>query len=88
MKYALRSVDGSPVRPTPGIMVLCVAAGMGFGAFNEVVEFTATRLLPDTNVGDYENTGWDLVSNLVGSIIAMTIVRLGHRTATAEVKQQ
>lgn len=74
IKSSLRSPDGSPVRPTPGIMVLCVAAGMGFGAFNEVVEFTATRILPDTNVGDYENTGWDLVSNLAGSIIAALII--------------
>jgi uncharacterized membrane protein YjdF len=81
LKSALRSPDGSPVRPTPGIMVLCVAAGMGFGAFNEVVEFTATRILPDTNVGDYENTGWDLVANLAGSIIAVLIIRAGHRAA-------
>lgn len=81
LKSALRSADGSPVRPTPGIMVLCVAAGMGFGAFNEVVEFTATRLLPDTNVGDYENTGWDLVANLIGSIVAVLIIRWWKRPA-------
>ncbi len=75
LSCALRSKDGSGVRPTPGILVLCVAAGMGFGAFNEVVEFAATRILPNTNVGDYENTGWDLVSNLVGSLIAVVIIR-------------
>ena len=77
MKGALRSPDGSPVRPTPGMLLLCVAAGMGFGAFNEVVEFAATRILPDTNVGDYANTGWDLVANLVGSLIAVMIIRWG-----------
>ena len=77
VKGALRSPDGSPVRPTPGMLLLCVAAGMGFGAFNEVVEFAATRILPDTNVGDYANTGWDLVANLVGSLITVVIIRWG-----------
>ena len=77
VKGALRTPDGSPVRPTPGMLLLCVAAGMGFGAFNEVVEFAATRILPDTNVGDYANTGWDLVANLVGSLIAVMIIRWG-----------
>lgn len=75
LKSSLRSLDGSPVRPTPGILALCVAAGMGCGAANEVVEFAATRMLPDTNVGDYENTGWDLVSNLVGSLTAIAFIR-------------
>jgi hypothetical protein len=43
---------------------------MGFGAANEVVEFIATITLPGTNVGGYENTGWDLVANLVGCLLA------------------
>ena len=63
-------------RPTPGTLILIVAAGMGFGAINEVIEFAATRLMPQTNVGGYTNTGWDLVSNLIGAITAATIVRL------------
>ena len=74
----VRSSDGSPLRPTPGIMVLCAAAGMGFGALNEVIEFMATRILPDTNVGDYENTGWDLVFNLLGAAMAAVIIRWRH----------
>ncbi len=78
---ALRSPDGSPVRPTPGILILCVAAGMGFGALNEVVEFAATLLFEETNVGGYENTGWDLVANLVGGVIAATLIRLKARPA-------
>ena len=40
------------------------------GGFVLDVEFTATRIMPKTNVGGYENTGWDLVSNLVGSTLA------------------
>jgi hypothetical protein len=41
-----------------------------------VVEFAATRLLPETNVGGYDNTGWDLVANLVGTLAAVAVVRL------------
>jgi hypothetical protein len=65
---------GVAARPTVGLLTLCVAAGMGFGAANEVVEFLATRLLPETNVGGYENTGWDLVSNLVGCLVAAVLI--------------
>ena len=28
-----------------GLLVLCAAAGMGFGAMNEVIEFAATILV-------------------------------------------
>lgn len=67
------------VRPSPsaGLLTLCAAAGMGFGALNEVVEFAAVLSLPDTNVGGYENTGWDLVANLVGAVIAALALRFG-----------
>lgn len=77
VRHALRSADtGGPVRPTFGILTLCAAAGMGFGALNEVVEFIAVLSIPNTNVGGYENTGWDLVANLVGTIVAATLIRL------------
>jgi hypothetical protein len=54
---------------------------MGFGALNEVIEFAATLTMPHTNVGGYVNTGWDLVSNLVGCALAAVIIRwhAGHR---------
>ena len=67
--------DGSStLRPSLGLMTLCAAAGMGFGALNEVIEFFATLTLPNTNVGGYENTGWDLVANLVGSVAAAVLI--------------
>jgi hypothetical protein len=71
--------SGMIARPTTGLLLLCVMAGMGFGAFNEVVEFFATRLMPRTNVGGYENTGWDLVANMTGAIIAATAIWVGER---------
>lgn len=64
------------VRPTLGFLTLCVLGGMGCGAGNEVVEFIATLAMPDTNVGGYENTGWDLVSNLIGTVIAAILIKL------------
>lgn len=64
-------------RPTLGVLTLCAAAGMGFGAMNEVVEFIATLTVPETNVGGYINTGWDLVANLSGCVVAAVLIRCG-----------
>lgn len=62
------------IKPTFGLLSLCVAAGMGFGALNEVIEFVATLTVPETNVGGYINTGWDLVSNLIGCLVAAILI--------------
>ncbi len=70
-------------RPRLGPLFLAAAAGMGLGALNEVVEFVATLLVPETNVGGYVNTGWDLVSNLVGSVGAAVAVAIGGRQRLA-----
>lgn len=75
--HCMRAAMGgaaTQIRPTSGLMVLACAAGMGFGALNEVVEFAATLLVPETNVGGYLNTGWDLVANLVGAILATALI--------------
>lgn len=53
-----------------GLFLALVFIGSGLGAFNEVIEFAATLIMPGTNVGGYDNTGWDLVSNLVGATAA------------------
>lgn len=66
---------GIAVEPSLGLLTLCVAGGMGFGAANEVVEFIATLTLPGTNVGGYANTGWDLVANWIGCLIAAIAIR-------------
>jgi len=68
--YALRETYPAPPRLGHGLWLAVVFIGMGLGALNEVIEFIATRLMPGTNVGGYENTGWDLVSNCVGCTIA------------------
>ena len=54
---------------------LALMGGLGFGALNEMVEFLITRIVPDTNIGGFENTGWDLVANTVGAVLAALWVR-------------
>jgi hypothetical protein len=76
MSAAIRPNDGTPPRPSLGLMVLAAAAGMGLGALNELVEFVATLLIPETNVGGYLNTGWDLVANFVGASFAAAVIYL------------
>lgn len=77
----LRRAVGA-ARPTLGLLVLCAAGGMGFGALNEVIEFAATLLMENTNVGGYQNTGYDLISNLTGSAIAAAAIGLRGRGRT------
>ncbi len=66
------------LRPTLGVLIGVICVGMGLGAINEVVEFAATRIMRETNVGGFENTGWDLVSNLVGCVLAAAFIRGTH----------
>ncbi|GEP43353.1 DUF2238 domain-containing protein [Brevifollis gellanilyticus] len=83
LRSSLRKSCGIELQPTFGLMVLSAAAGIGFGALNEVVEFIAVLTIPNTNVGGYENTGWDLVANLVGATTAAIIIRIASKPATA-----
>ena len=64
------------MKATTGVLIFCALIGMGLGAVNEVVEFTAVLLVPDTNVGGYNNTGWDLVSNMAGAILAAFLIKV------------
>jgi hypothetical protein len=62
-------------KPTIGVMVVCAATSLGFGALNEIVEFAATRFCDKTNVGGYENTCLDLVANMIGALAATIHIR-------------
>jgi hypothetical protein len=49
---------------------------MGVGAFNELIEFLATLAHHGSHVGGYRNTGWDLLSNSVGTAVASLLIVL------------
>ena len=76
LRNGVRARWGLTLQPTGGILTLCAAGGMGFGALNEIIEFFAVLTIPNTNVGGYVNTGWDLVANLVGAVAAAVVIRL------------
>ena len=71
-------------RAGAGVGFMVALAGMGVGALNEVLEFLSTRVLPETNVGGYVNTGWDLVYNALGATSAAAWIAVRERrTGTA-----
>ena len=71
---ALRRFLREELRTGLALFVIVASAGMGLGAFNEVVEYTATVISPDTNVGTYENNAQDLVANMIGAGLAAGLV--------------
>ncbi|MBN1126044.1 MAG: DUF2238 domain-containing protein [Sedimentisphaerales bacterium] len=55
-------------------------AGLGVGAFNEIVEFVITVVTPESGVGGYLNTALDLCSDLVGVTWAILYIHLRYGT--------
>ena len=64
-----------PVKEWTAISIVVVMAGLGVGAVNEIVEYMATLLVPETGVGGYDNTLLDLVSDLIGALFALIVIR-------------
>jgi hypothetical protein len=62
----LAGVEVGPVATVVFVAIL----GSGVGAVNEVLEFAYTLAVADTQVGGYQNTGRDLVANLLGGLTA------------------
>jgi len=56
------------------LSIVIIMAGLGAGALNEIIEFTVTIFTSSSGVGGYVNTALDLVSNLIGAIIAMAFI--------------
>jgi hypothetical protein len=55
---------------------------MGLGGLNEMIEFSAVLLVPDTNVGGYYNTALDFVPNAIRAVVAMRLVTWASRRAS------
>lgn len=66
------------LRGSVGLWIVLIMSGLGVGAFNEIVEFIVTLIVPNTGVGGYENTALDLCANLVGAFLAMIYIRVRY----------
>jgi hypothetical protein len=56
-------------RDRPGIALWIVVLGAAAaGAVNEIAEYLLTLVLPEHQVGGYDNTARDLIANLVGGL--------------------
>jgi hypothetical protein len=60
------------------LSVVVMMAGLGVGAFNEIVEALVAAIVPQAGVGGYVNTALDLISDLVGAILAMAFIKLRY----------
>ena len=72
---ALAPVMGTHPRAAGRAVALAFLAGLGLGAINETIEFLSTKVLPETNVGGFDNTGWDMVANTLGCAAAAVGLR-------------
>jgi hypothetical protein len=81
--WTLLAPPTSSVSTRRGLIVLCVLAGLGVGGINETIEFLATIAHAGAGVGGYTNTGWDLVSNLLGATAAGAVIVRAHDRAPA-----
>jgi uncharacterized membrane protein YjdF len=60
------------------LSVVVVMAGLGVGAFNEIVEALVSAIVPSSGVGGYLNTALDLISDLIGAALAMVFIKLRY----------
>ena len=76
MYYLLRPLLRPDMNSWWSLSIVIISAGLGVGAFNEIVEFLITVFVQETKVGGYMNTALDLVSNFIGAIAALIFIRL------------
>lgn len=79
MYYLIKPLLKPDLEKWTALSIVIVMAGFGVGALNEMVEFLATVLIPETGVGGYINTSLDLVSDLIGSLLALVIIRVKEK---------
>ncbi len=60
------------------LSIVVIMAGLGVGAFNEIVEALVAATVPESGVGDYVNTALDLIADLLGAILAIAFINLRY----------
>jgi hypothetical protein len=67
-----------PLRNYVALGIVLVMAGLGVGAFNEILEFVVSIGVPESGVGGYMNTSLDLCADLIGAILGLLYIRLRY----------
>lgn len=85
---AAAMLHGILVRLAPGVkrfgrIWFPALAAMGLSVINEVIEFSAVVLFPDTWVGGYYNVSLDLVFNTLGAFAAVLLIEAVYRPKSA-----
>lgn len=78
--YLLKPLLRPSVRGWSTLSIILVAAGLGVGTVNEIVEFIVASVVPESNVGGYVNTSLDSICDLIGAVLAVDVIRLTNRT--------
>jgi len=76
MYVLLKPLLKENIKKWTALSIVVIMAGFGVGALNEMLEFVATVFAPETGVGGYVNTSLDLISDLIGAILAMIYIRV------------
>ncbi len=77
-----------PLKYWTAISIVVVMAGLGVGTVNEIIEYIATLLVPQTGVGGYENTLLDLIADLIGALFALLIIRYREKRIINPAKSE
>ena len=66
------------VKIIPGFIFFLILffAGLGIGGFHEIIEFIIVLIVPETGVGGYANTMWDMVANALGGFCAFILLNI------------
>ncbi len=79
---SLEAISRWTGRPQASVRFAAVLMAAGAGSLVEIVEYLGSIIFESTNVGDYGNNMLDLVANLIGAVIAVSLVRGGRTIAT------
>ncbi|MFZ1987685.1 MAG: DUF2238 domain-containing protein [Minisyncoccia bacterium] len=62
-----------------GRVMFAALGAIGLSVLNEIIEFAAVLMLPDTWVGGYYNISLDLVFNTLGAFVGVLLFEYFHR---------
>ncbi len=81
--YILKPLLRPELKTWTAVSVIVFAAGLGVGALNEIIEFVTSCIVPESGVGGYLNSSLDLVADFIGALLALIIIRIGHKAGPA-----